>query len=179
MNTNGMTPPREHDKLRLHIHYEPLPQDTSGKRQLAISATINDIPVVEWWDLPIDIRAMKESAILSGKYFLWTCTCGIPYCAGLRAAIQVKHHESTITWKGGVPPLQDFGDMTFDKEAYQETVQSAWQRLQEEARWHHRDKEVFEVMLMELEEVLWKEGGSNERPKPNHNKCSNPPKKKR
>lgn len=174
-----MTPPRDHDKLRLHIHYEPLPQDESGKRQLAISATINDIPIVEWWDLPIDIQAMKESAIQSGKYYLWTCTCGFPQCAGLNAPIHVKHHGSTITWKCGVPPVQDFGDLTFDKEEYHHTVQSAWHRLQEEARWHHRDKENFEVMLMELDEVLWKEGGNPERPKPNHNKAPSPSKKQR
>jgi hypothetical protein len=155
-----MNPDR--DRLKLLVKCEPFPTSTDGKLQLAVEATINDIAVTTWDDLPVDMDAMKASSICAGEYYLWNCTCGHPSCAGLRQGILVEHENEAIIWRN--PPstgkgrflLQNFGELVFDKSAYVRTVQEAMKEMKRQAYWH-RDQGLNLVFLLRSEEeVFWR-----------------------
>lgn len=47
---------------------------------------------------PIDLRQLAKSCQLSGEFFIVTCGCGEPGCAGIEDGIRVSHFTDRICW---------------------------------------------------------------------------------
>ncbi len=152
----------EHDKLKLLVKCAPFPSDPEGKYYLAVEATINDMPVTTWDDLPVDMDAMKASSICDGEFYLWNCTCGYPSCGGLREGIRVVHKNEVIRWKKSATPikgrdiLEEFGELEFDKAAYVRTVTEAFKEMKRQAFWHRDQGMEVEFLLRGEDEVFWR-----------------------
>jgi hypothetical protein len=144
------------DKLKLQVKCEPFPSTPEGKPQIAVEATLNDIPVTTWDDLPVDMDALKASSVCAGEYYIWNCTCGIPECAGLKQPIQVTHESETITWRNNPRPIADFGDLVFDKTAYLRTIDVALKEMKLQAKLHRQQGIEVEFLLRSEDEVFWR-----------------------
>ena len=46
----------------------------------------------------VDLNQLEESLDNDGTYFIWTCSCGAPGCAGLFDGVVVKHVDGKTTW---------------------------------------------------------------------------------
>jgi hypothetical protein len=46
----------------------------------------------------IDAQAFEDSLKTPGTYFIYSCSCGIPGCAGYEYGIQVSHDGDSIMW---------------------------------------------------------------------------------
>lgn len=52
---------------------------------------------------PIDLRELVKSCQLSGEFFIVTCGCGVPECAGIEDGIRVSHLPDRILWDVPIP----------------------------------------------------------------------------
>ncbi len=152
----------DRDKLRLLVKCGPFPSDPEGKHYLAVEATINDIEVTTWDDLPVDMDAMKASSVCDGEFYLWNCSCGYPSCGGLREGIKVVHQNDVIRWKKSSPTgkgrdiLEEFGELVFDKAAYVRTVTEALKEMKRQAFLRRDQGIAVEFLLRREEEVFWR-----------------------
>ncbi len=148
------------DILQFDIKFERYPTEPEGKLHLGIEAWINGQEVAPWWHLPLDFDALKESAVVYGAYFFWTCSCGHPECAGLREGIQVVHSKDLISWISPPAPIADFGDLHFDRVAYKQAIDRALAQRDYQADLHHANGQVFEFVAHRAEDRGWYEGES-------------------
>ncbi len=46
----------------------------------------------------VDLIQLRASLKENGKFFIWTCSCGAPGCAGRFEGVQVSHSDGITTW---------------------------------------------------------------------------------
>jgi hypothetical protein len=46
----------------------------------------------------VDLNQLRSSTEKDGVYFIWTCSCGVPGCAGMEHGVQVDHLEDRTNW---------------------------------------------------------------------------------
>jgi len=72
----------------------------------------------------LDISALYNSAQESGEFFIWTCECGIPECAGIYHGIRVTHAAHTVVWQAPRRPFEVATRFEFDRLAYVATIEA-------------------------------------------------------
>lgn len=75
-------------------------------------------------DFAIDISALYNSAQGSGEFFIWTCDCGIPECAGIHYGIQVTHTAQTVVWQAPRRPFEVATRFEFERPAYVAAIEA-------------------------------------------------------
>ena len=79
---------------------------------------VDDCLIEEDWT--IDWIEMAKSAIEPGGYFIFTCGCGVPECAGIYDPVMVTHTDDAISWDVIKPkPVRHF---EFSKVEYREVL---------------------------------------------------------
>ena len=74
--------------------------------------------------LPIDLRKLVASAIRSGRYYVYTCSCGDAGCGGVEEGIRVGHRYDKVLWEYRLPQSTDgFGDSELSR--YQDWLKRA------------------------------------------------------
>ncbi len=46
----------------------------------------------------INLSELRDSIAEDGTFFIWTCACGAPSCAGMYDGVEVIHHDDQTTW---------------------------------------------------------------------------------
>jgi hypothetical protein len=46
----------------------------------------------------VDLIQLRSSLNENGTFFIWTCSCGAPGCAGRFEGVQVSHSDGMTTW---------------------------------------------------------------------------------
>lgn len=99
------------DKLQLKYRFE--------KKSLIIDTFINGEQILS--DYPINIYCLEESLKKSGEYYLFTCSCGDPGCAGIHELHKVLVKDNSIIWSILKPEFLYF---EFDKEQITEEIET-------------------------------------------------------
>lgn len=55
-------------------------------------------PIADFSYYATSLTELKNSLKHNGNYFILTCWCGVPDCAGIDWGIQVIHHQNTVKW---------------------------------------------------------------------------------
>lgn len=85
--------------------------------------------------LSVDLFALERSIRQSGEFFIVTCLCGVPACAGIKQGIQVRHSETNTHWiVRGLGETQTF---YFDGQEYEVAIRRGIRHLQQMME-HHR-----------------------------------------
>lgn len=66
----------------------------------------------------IDVDAFMKSLEQDGEFFIFSCCCGIPECAGWKRGIEVLHSEKSIQWTN----LNNGKSWCFDKHGVQQNL---------------------------------------------------------
>ncbi len=81
--------------------------------------------------LAVDLYELFKSTKRNGRYFILTCSCGMPDCAGIEQGITVRHHRDEVRWM-----IKDRGlvnnapvHFTFDSALYKREVRNALQQM--------------------------------------------------
>lgn len=87
MNTLLLTFAAEHDS-------------TSGEIHLRTVVRVDAKPLVDYgyYGLATNLGALLDSTKGSGEFFIITCACGDPSCAGIQQGISVTHRDNRILW---------------------------------------------------------------------------------
>jgi hypothetical protein len=59
----------------------------------------------------LDIEALVESTHKSGEFYIFTCGCGVPDCAGVSHGVIVLHSRYYIEWLIPEPLQEPYFDM--------------------------------------------------------------------
>jgi mannose-6-phosphate isomerase class I len=97
-----------------------------GKRDVNLRILIDDIELEDFDYYALDLQCLKESTITEGKYFLITCTCGEPECAGIMEPVEIKHGENVFVWNFTEPFERE---LTLSKAQLMKQVQRAEEKL--------------------------------------------------
>ena len=127
-----------------------------GLLLLSIECRINEKLVIEWKDLPVDILELKDSALKSGNYCIWTCTCGIPECGGVDSkGITIKHTDKKIIWTNLAFPIKNVDEYNFDKDHYVNSVDKIWKEFKRKYFELKHQNRKFEICPdLRLTEIL-------------------------
>ena len=113
--------------------------------QLVVECFIDGKTTTHWQDLPIDILELVDSVKQTGEYHIWTCTCGIPECGGIKKGITVEIRTHSVTWKHSGRPLEHFGTLEFDRTHYEQCIQLLWHDYKAYFKWLKAAKTEFGV----------------------------------
>jgi len=85
---------------KLSINYQLEQEQGRDERFWRVIVRVDDIPLVDfaYYELAADLRELEKSAEGDGEFFILTCSCGEPRCAGIRQGIQVSHQRDRVTW---------------------------------------------------------------------------------
>jgi hypothetical protein len=65
---------------------------------------------------PVCINALAQSATASCELYIFTCTCGVPGCAGIWRGVEVLHEHALVVWLvRSLPPRRV---VVFDRDQY-------------------------------------------------------------
>ena len=73
---------------------------TNVDRSLWTEVLVDDELLLDFeglW-LAVDLRQLALSLQGDGEFFVLTCTCGVPGCAGLERGVQVIHDNENVQW---------------------------------------------------------------------------------
>lgn len=83
----------------IEISLEPDYQEISnGILHLKVKVAIDSIFPLDNPDDDFDIVELINSTRSDGNYFMWTCSCGVPGCAGYYNGIKVVSDDKETTW---------------------------------------------------------------------------------
>ena len=77
--------------------------------------------------LGVDIGELRKSMSSDGDFYIVTCSCGEPRCAGIREGIRVYRDTRNVHWV-----VRGFGAtraLVFDREAYATAIEQGIQEL--------------------------------------------------
>lgn len=114
------------DTLTFDILFESLPEDGFPMKQLAIQAKVNNKVLVSWKFLAIDLLELVDSTKQSGEFYIWTCNCGIPECAGIHQGVNVTLAENTVNWIVYDLPEDDILKFQFNRGLYNSKIDELW-----------------------------------------------------
>ena len=90
---------------------------------LGFEILVDGQPLTDFTDYALNLEAFLESITQDGQFYLITCWCGIPECAGITQGINVLHDQGLIHWIMTQPsPAQT---LLFEPEMYARTVDAA------------------------------------------------------
>ncbi|MBD2395164.1 hypothetical protein VKI21_18605 [Cyanobacterium aponinum UTEX 3222] len=59
---------------------------------------VDEEPIADFSYYATSLTELKKSIEQKGNYFILTCWCGIPDCAGIDQGIQVIHSQNAVKW---------------------------------------------------------------------------------
>ena len=122
------------DSIKLISKVESFPNGQS--LHLKSSLEINGRPFHT--EFVLDISELAKSCQSSGEFFIFTCGCGYPACAGILDGIQIEHLIEAVVWRFYEPMKDDLDisdeeweamkqpiELRFDPEDYLSTIIAA------------------------------------------------------
>jgi hypothetical protein len=106
-------------KIRAHLEQE---YDTLPLPYVWVELLVDDEPLLEYFQhYAIDLQSLVSSQYSPGDYFIITCTCGLPQCAGITKPIVVTHDGEIIQWVvKSIHPVETY---QFDRIQYQTAIE--------------------------------------------------------
>ena len=93
LDANG--PPTEPQSIALEPHIER----EEGEHDFLVPQIVIDQKVFTAFDHgPVDLSELDRSLAADGTYFIWTCECGAPGCAGRFGGVRVVHSNGVVRW---------------------------------------------------------------------------------
>lgn len=132
------------NKLNFQISYKDSTWDKTTTRHIILKIMIDNIEYSSWG---YSFTSLFDSISKDGEYYIFTCSCGTPGCAGIFNGVIVIHEENHIIWKVPDPISIDTDDenyneddevkyktYTFDKNQYAGSIISAIEKIKEYIR---------------------------------------------
>lgn len=82
------------------VALEPHIEREAGEPDLLVPQIVIDQQVFTAFDHgPIDLSELERSLAADGAFFIWTCECGAPGCAGRFGGVRVEHANGMVRWR--------------------------------------------------------------------------------
>jgi hypothetical protein len=130
----------------LGIRLQLYPDSSSATQYMVAELFVNDVPLADFSYFATDLNELLASTEKDGEFFILTCWCGVPGCAGLGQGIKVRREPKVVYWRMLEPkPERSF---VFEREAYDVTIQKiakTCKRWSWEQRFTNKSVKAIEV----------------------------------
>ena len=99
----------------LEISLETYPHD--GTDFVVVALRANGDALADFRYYATDLEELTRSLDVDGEFFILTCWCGVPECAGIADGVAVRHQGNQTRWH--VPQPAPPRDFVFEKAAIQ------------------------------------------------------------
>lgn len=107
-------------RIRLKLHRGFNSDSDSDPEYLVAEVLVNGAPLADFSYFATDLHSLLASTQDSDEFFIITCWCGHPGCAGLRRGIEVRREPKVVYWHVLQPgPERRF---VFEREAYDQAI---------------------------------------------------------
>ena len=79
--------------------------------------------------LSVDLSELAQAALESGAFYIVTCICGYPNCAGIKERIRIDHAVGRVHWQGRI--LGEEQTLAFDRDEFQAAVGRGIEQLKQ------------------------------------------------
>lgn len=86
-------------------------------------------PITDFSYYATSLTELKDSIKHNGNYFIITCWCGVPDCAGIEQGIKVIHHQNTVKWTMTQPQAQQF---IFSTDDYKTSITQGIEQIKQD-----------------------------------------------
>ncbi|MBN1318987.1 MAG: hypothetical protein JXA42_26125 [Anaerolineales bacterium] len=105
--------------VRLKAHHDNI----DAIDHLVVEIKIDRELMVDFDYYATDYGQLLKSIDQDGEFYILTCWCGFPGCAGIKRGIEVRHEGDVVYWRVLNPrPERRF---VFRREAYQQAIRCA------------------------------------------------------
>ncbi len=113
-----------------HLKIRSFVDQDEHEKTIVTEILVDDQPLTNFAEqgLSTDLPALQQSINQDGEFYIVTCWCGHPGCAGIREGIKVAYEEPNIHWVvRGIGPTRTF---YFDKQEYETAIKQGIRQLQ-------------------------------------------------
>ncbi len=109
--------------------------------------------LVDFTYYAVDLEEITKSISHDGQFYIITCHCGVPGCAGIGKGIEVLHAQGLVLWTIREPiPLRT---LTWEQKMYHDAIFTAIQQSKQlMAQAMHTSNQKIEVVPMQNERLL-------------------------
>ena len=128
-------------------------KSNSNMQSLWLEIWVDEQMLTDFTTYAVDLEALAKSVRQEGQFYILTCTCGAPGCAGIFRGIAVFHLPGLIQWAITLP--RPSRTLVFERTSYSKALQSAIEQAQHLlAQAAHQNTPMPEVVPMQNEQFI-------------------------
>ena len=105
-----------------NLDFDLVLSTSDGDDYLIVALKVNEGSLTDFSYFATDLHELIASKEADGEFYIITCWCGDPGCAGIWQGIRVRHDSGMVQWHVLEPlPVRQYA---FRREAYDETIRS-------------------------------------------------------
>ncbi|NCO73662.1 MAG: hypothetical protein GW795_15060 [Cyanobacteria bacterium] len=115
---------------KLDLHSKIYRFDNDDNLYFVTIILVDGKPIADFSYYATSLTELNNTLKQNGKYFILTCWCGVPDCAGIEQGIQVTHYQDTVKWTINQPsPHRVF---TFSENDYKAVITEGIKQIKED-----------------------------------------------
>lgn len=96
--------------IEIHVSEIDEPDKPYERYRIGLQVLIDGIETTKFDGAGIEPCALAAAATQAGEFYIATCGCGMPDCAGIYRGVRVSHSNGIINWEIPVPYLPENGN---------------------------------------------------------------------
>ncbi|MEH2368146.1 hypothetical protein [Nostoc sp.] len=143
------------DDIKISSNLYIFPDDKTKQEAyyLVFEILVNGQRLTDFTYYAVNLEELIQSIDRDGQFYIITCWCGVPECAGVTKGVNVFHNQDLIRWTVIQPePLRT---LTFTKKMYENAIRTAvkqGKKLIAEAK--YSSNQNLEVVPMQNEGLI-------------------------
>ncbi|MEH2213095.1 hypothetical protein [Nostoc sp.] len=143
------------DDIKICSNLYIVPDDKTKQEAyyLVFEILVNGQRLTDFTYYAVNLEELIQSIDRDGQFYIITCWCGVPECAGVTKGVNVFHNQDLIRWTVIQPePLRT---LTFTKKMYENAIRTAvkqGKKLIAEAK--YSSNQNLEVVPMQNEGLI-------------------------
>lgn len=140
-------------KICSHLYTFPDDKNKQGAYYLIFEILVNGQRLTDFTYYAVNLEELIQSIDRDGQFYIITCWCGVPECAGVTKGVNVSHNQDLIRWTVTQP--EPSRTLTFTKKMYENAIRTAvkqGKKLIAEAK--HSSNQNLEVVPMQNEGLI-------------------------
>ena len=133
---------------QLHLESQIYSFENDSCRYFVPLILVDGEPLTDFSYYGICLTELEQSIVKNGEYFIITCWCGVPECAGIEQGIKVYHDQNTIKWTITQPKKQQF---TFSVNDYKTAITQGIAQIKENLAIASQREEKLEIVPYPLQ----------------------------
>ncbi|WP_335194968.1 hypothetical protein [Nostoc sp.] len=110
-------------KICSHLYTFPDDKTKQETYYLIFEIIVNGQRLTDFTSYAVNLEELIQSIDRDGQFYIITCWCGVPECAGVTKGVNVFHNQDLISWTVIQPAPSR--TLTFSQKMYENAIRTA------------------------------------------------------